>query len=259
MTKWIKLGIIFFIVAVAAGCSKPKIDASTDELLLITSDKLRESVPEQKRADFDQALNVWTSQLVEDDGNSGAVTVGQSLETDIRYKLNGKTTDEIISGAKIMAAEELKKIEIISYELNEFNPSYEFNPLNKASIEEIEEFGVMHYEFISYDAGSRVPVFDVTFKNSSNYPIYSIYFEVVVTTPEYSIPYFNDSFGYPMPDGLEPGGIQRVTWANNPSSLWFNNPLDIKSKDGFKFTVDNVAIQGGVNGNTLYRKPKIED
>jgi hypothetical protein len=41
----------------AAGCSDPQIDASTEEAMKASSQRVRERLPEFRRAEFDEALH----------------------------------------------------------------------------------------------------------------------------------------------------------------------------------------------------------
>ena len=47
------LGLALIVVLIA-GCSDPKIDASSDESMKASVQKVRESLPESKRGDFDE-------------------------------------------------------------------------------------------------------------------------------------------------------------------------------------------------------------
>ena len=50
--------IIIAALALLVGCSKPTIDSTSSESLSQSTQKVRESLPESKRANFDSAMKV---------------------------------------------------------------------------------------------------------------------------------------------------------------------------------------------------------
>ena len=270
-----KFSLIVILVLFTVACNEPKIDASTEESLQASSQKIREYLPESRRVEFDDALQVLVTQMAIQDEASG--DLAQGLESKLHTDLNGKTAKQVFSEAirlneineivelekkqqaQIVADDELSKVEIVSYELREFNPSYDFSWSNAASIDEIKRTGVINYEHLNYRAGDSVPVFDVSFKNGTEFPIYEVYFDIAITIPNSMdpFPFFSDTLVYPIVNGLKPGAIDRIIWSVRDSA-WFNNPLEAMSEEGAQFTVVSAAIRGGKNGETWYTNTEFE-
>ena len=61
------LGVFGVVIAftVLAGCSDPKIDASSDEAMKASVEKVRESLPEAKRKDFDESMQLLAFSQIE--------------------------------------------------------------------------------------------------------------------------------------------------------------------------------------------------
>ena len=93
---------LIFIVVLAvlcSGCSKPRIDATTDEGLEQSLSRVRESLPEGRRQNFDASL-ATISTVVE--SGIGFADVGvrvAAMEAAIKRALNGKTGEEVIAYA----------------------------------------------------------------------------------------------------------------------------------------------------------------
>lgn len=96
--------VVLMFVLLAAACGKPRIDAKTEESLKRSLQKVRDSVPVKRRAEFDGAIGtIYSSQVSFDTlarGFSGIASIGANLQ----LALDGKTADEVIA-----YAEKLKK------------------------------------------------------------------------------------------------------------------------------------------------------
>ncbi|MCK7458896.1 DUF6694 family lipoprotein [Idiomarina aminovorans] len=281
---WIRFVLIVLLISPILGCSEPEpepeLDNSTEERLRSSSQQVRQTVPESRKTEFDEALKLLVNQVLEQKNTSLENAELQRIAEQMHTELSGKTADEVFAEAtrvrelqellrlerknlarqaQIDINNELKQIEIMAHELYEFTPSYDFTRRNQERNDEIENFGVMFYDYIFYNAGDSVPVFDVTFKNSTERAIYSVQLLVTVFSSASVFPFFEQVFVYPMPNGLEPGGVERVTWAITPSSSIFRNPLDVSSDKGFEFIVESIAVSVGPEGETLLEYSQVED
>src|SRR5215470_11863817 len=99
-----RIGAVLVAALLAVACGKPRVDAKTSESLKRSLQKVRESLPVGRRADFDGALGtIYMSQVSFDTlskGVAGITAVGANLQ----QALDGKTGDEVIA-----YAEKLKK------------------------------------------------------------------------------------------------------------------------------------------------------
>src|ERR1700747_2789728 len=99
-----RLSAVLVIALLSVGCGKPRIDASSSESLKRSLQKVRDSLPARRRAEFDGALGkIYSSQVSFDTlarGFAGITAIGANVQ----LALDGKTADEII-----VYAEKLKK------------------------------------------------------------------------------------------------------------------------------------------------------
>ena len=93
----IKTLITLVCVSIIFGCSDPKIDTSTDESMKSSISKVRESLPEGKRQEFDEAIQILAFSKIDmkDLFTAGATGVG-NIEGKMRDSLNGKSGAQII-------------------------------------------------------------------------------------------------------------------------------------------------------------------
>lgn len=113
---------VLLLSCLLAGCDKPKIDSSTDDAMKSSIAKVRESLPENKREEFDSALkvvafsNINMSDLMRASSDSDKEDIGKKM----REPLSGKTGEEVISYAQQVTAErELKQKEQAIQEIKE--------------------------------------------------------------------------------------------------------------------------------------------
>jgi len=91
--------LVVLLAVLCGGCSKPRIDASTDDSLEQSLDRVRASLPESRRPAFDASLST-ISTILESIIDFRAVDVGvASMQAAFKQALNGKTGDEVIAYA----------------------------------------------------------------------------------------------------------------------------------------------------------------
>lgn len=100
--KQVLLPLVLLLVA---GCSEPTIDASSDQAWSASIDKVRQSLPQEQKAKFDEAVQVLAfsqqdlTRFLEEGISSISPTRQQMKDV-----LNGKTGEEVI-----MEAERIKR------------------------------------------------------------------------------------------------------------------------------------------------------
>ena len=113
--------LLLIAVAFLAGCSKPRIDASSEEAFAKSVEKVSASLPEAQRAKFGEAVAVLTvGDAIRNMGAafSGAMAAALSGQKpspppsalEMMKPLNGKTADEIIALADQRKAEVQKQM-----------------------------------------------------------------------------------------------------------------------------------------------------
>ncbi len=101
--------LLFTIVlaAMLAGCSEPRVDASTDATMKASITTVRESLSPDKQAAFDNAIKVMIADMAL--GALGSIFTKPMSQEDMMSKfkaeLDGKTADQIIARAEVVKAE----------------------------------------------------------------------------------------------------------------------------------------------------------
>jgi hypothetical protein len=231
-----------------SGCSKPTIDASTDETMKASSQKVRESLPEAKRTEFDEAIQILAFSKIDlsslmASGASGAGTI----EAKVKDSLNGKTADEIIAqAAQIKAERQAREREQALNEIQE---------LEKARIEvdksreELKKFSILRSRFSlkERDFMGKQPVIELTVKNGTNSPVSRAYFNGVIASPNRSVPWLKDDFNYSIKGGLEPN--EEASWSLAPNMFSDWGKVDAPADAVFTVTVERLD---GPDGKTLF-------
>src|SRR5690606_21941344 len=190
MNRYFKYGMIAALIFVMDGCSDPKLDASTDEAMKASSQKVRESLPESKRAEFDEALQVLAFSQIDmrDLFAEGAAGAG-NLESKMRSALDGKTAEEVIVEAGRIKAERQARERAQALE-----EIMELEEKRRASVEarnELKKFEVMRSRFSmrERDFMGKQPIIELTVKNGTSSPVSRVYFEGTIASPNRSVPW----------------------------------------------------------------------
>lgn len=109
------------VLMLMSGCSDPRIDASSDDSMTDSIAKVRESLPEDKRDDFDEAVQIIAYSQTDflglfAEGMAGGISTETAMKTEAKMKdvmkdvMNGKTGTEVIAEAERIRRE--KKLSI---------------------------------------------------------------------------------------------------------------------------------------------------
>lgn len=209
------------ITLVLAGCGEPKIDASTADKMKSSIAKVRDALPEDKRAQFDDALKVAAfSQLSMKElmpaGDSDDPSV---LQHKIGDALEGKTGEQVIAYAKTVKEEKAKKerdqglqeIKLLEARKVAFNDKAE-------KIIAFVATGNYHLE-ISKNKPAE-PVITMNVENGTPHVVSFAGFIATIRSPGREVPWFSELFSYEIPGGIEPG--EKAQWILRPgaNSKW---------------------------------------
>jgi PBP1b-binding outer membrane lipoprotein LpoB len=93
---------ILFALTLVAGCSsQPTVDTSTDEKMKSSIEQIRQSLPEEKKDDFDEALMVLAFSNISMEGLLAQGSLdAETTKAKMKESLHGKTGDEVIAIAE---------------------------------------------------------------------------------------------------------------------------------------------------------------
>lgn len=243
--KVVGLGIVF---AGFAGCTDPVIDTSNEASIKTSVAEVRERLPEEKRNQFDEALQVliFGQFDMEDVLGEGDVAMTE-METRYRAALAGKTAEEVIAQAEVIVEErkERERRQALA-EIEELKAS---QAEAQKTREQLQKFRVIRSRFYKREQefGRDQPVIELTVKNETIYPIAHAYFRGTVASPERSVPWLQESFNYSISGGVEPG--EEATWNLAPNSYSEWGRVDAPSDAVLTVTVERLD---GADGEALF-------
>lgn len=202
-----------------AGCGSPKIDSSSDESFRESVQEVRDSLSDEERREFDDALRVLTMSRVNLAAIASGATTADALASDFRTSLSGKTAAELIAEAERVRRErEAAEREQAIAEIGEL---IEKRRSSESARAELARFEVVRSRFFK-QAGyiGEEPVIELTVRNGTDVAVSRAYFEGTLASPGRSVPWLKEDFNYGIAGGVEPG--ETVTWrlAPNRYSEW---------------------------------------
>ncbi|HEV2855186.1 MAG TPA: DUF6694 family lipoprotein [Thermoanaerobaculia bacterium] len=219
-----------FVLVLLAGCSQPTVDTSSDEKMKESIAEVKESLPENRRAEFDRALLTLSMSQVDfaEVLATGKTPDKETVGNDLKKSLEGKTAEEIIAAAdNIVATQKAKERERALREIQELNKERDAATAAAAELAKFEVLRSRFYKERDY-FGSLEPRILLRVRNGTKHPISRAYFKGKITSPGRSVPWLEEEFNYPISGGLEPGEEAEWVLAPNQFSEWgrVNAPSD---------------------------------
>jgi hypothetical protein len=233
--------LLIFIALLITSCS-PKIDTSSKNKMESSIEKVRQSLPENKRAEFDVSLQMLFYIQMSEYFPREADTSSNS-----QLNIDGKTGLEIITLVKNLEKkereQERKKVMQKIKELENKKVSAE---KEKA---ELAKFKLVSSRFYKQkeEYSDEELIIEFTMKNETNYPISGGYFIGTLASPNRSVPWLKKFFNYSISGGLEPG--EEITLRLVPQYSSELNTINI-SQDAV-FTIE-VRQLNGVKNKPLF-------
>lgn len=232
--------VLFLAVVLAvSGCSEPTIDASDKKSLKSSVENVRNSLPDSRKDEFDNAFQLLAmSQIDFADLMAEGQTDSGLLEQRMRDSVHGKTAEEVISEAdRIQAERRAKERQQAIAEITELQ---EKRKKAESARDELKNFDVKRSRFYlrESDFGRKKPIIELTVRNGTQHAISRAYFEGTIASPDRSVPWLQEDFNYSIPGGLEPGETAEWSLAPNMFSGWGN--VDAPADAVFTVTVERL-------------------
>lgn len=240
---------VLFLSFLLAGCDKPKIDSSTDDAMKSSIAKVRESLPENKREEFDNALKIvaFSNINMADLMRASSESDKEDLSKKMREPLSGKTGDEIISYAQQVTAErELKQKEQAIQEIKELEQKKADSEKAKEELKKVQVLS-SRFSLEPEEYGKPQPIIRLVVKNNTDKAISRVYFNGVIASDGRSVPWLEKDFNYEIAGGLEPG--EEATWALAPNKFSEWGQVDAPADAVFTVTVTRV---NGANKEAMF-------
>lgn len=253
MKKLIGVTMLAFLLS---ACDKPKIDASTDESMKESIQKIRETLPQEKQPQFDDALKVvaFSQVSMRDLMQAGVTKDADFVQNRMKTALAGKTGDEVISYAETIKLERQEREK--EQALQEITELENRKKTSAESVEQLKAFKVTssRFYFQKEKYGSDQPIIALSVENATPKAVSRAHFKGVIASPDRSVPWFSDSFNYEIAGGLEPG--EKADWALAPNRFSDWGKLKLPADAVFTVTVVGVDDANGkpIFGNAEFTK-----
>ena len=261
MTPRTFLLLLLPITLLLAGCGKPKVDTSTDQRMKASLEKVRASLPEARRAEFDDSLKTLALANVDGLGDLFALAQTGALEQHAKAQLSGKTALEIITEAQRVATERLerqKKAEEQRKQQEREERLAELATLraklDAESPDLLSKFVVERASFGKSTAGFITEnSIELAVRNGTGKAVSRAYFQAVLLTPGREMPWVDSSFNYSIAGGLEAGeaAVWKLTpnmfgdWAKAPTertdTIFIARPVRLDGANGKCFTGERLS------------------
>lgn len=240
--------MLILVAMVAAGCSDPTIDASSDAKMKESVTKVRESLPEGRRSDFDQAVQLIAFSQVNMKSlfANGSADAGD-MEGKMREALNGKTAEQVLAQAEQIQAE--RKAREKEQALAEIRELVAKREQAEQAEQQLDKFQVVRSRFYMRERQYRgeQPIIELTVKNGTEQAVSRAYFSGTIASPDRSVPWHQDQFNYSISGGLEPG--EEATWTLAPNRFSDWGKVDAPADAVFTVIVEQLD---GPDGEALY-------
>lgn len=248
------LGVVIAVV-ILAGCSDPKIDASSDESMKTSVEKVKGALSESKQKEFDEALQVLAFSQIDmrDLFSAGSAGIG-NLEGKVRQSLDGKTGEQVIAEAERIRAE--RKERERQQALEEISELEAKRIKSETDREQLKKFQAIRSRFYMREQEfmGKQPIIELTVKNGTDQAVSRAYFEGTLASPDRSVPWHKDTFNYSIPGGLEPG--EEATWNLAPNMFSDWGKIDAPADAVFTVTVEQLD---GADGRPIYSTREISE
>jgi hypothetical protein len=240
----VRVTLILLCMFVSAACSAPKLDGSSDEKFKASTARVRESLPEARRTEFDTA---FTALAFKNFSLTKAATMGvDAMTSDVRTAMNGKTADDVIAEFKKLEAERAEKArEEAMQEIAELKKERDSDITAKA---ELDKFTVERARFSVDRSGFMAePRIGLRVRNGTAHAISRAHFRGRIVSPGRSVPWLEEDFNYQIPGGLEPGDVGDWNLSPNAFSKW--GSVQAPANSGLEVTVMQLD---GADGKKLF-------
>jgi hypothetical protein len=250
--RYVRLATCLVAVCASFACSSPRIDTSSDDKMKSSIERVRSSLPEDRRAKFDAAIATVGMSNIDfgramADAMTGKTPNADRMLGDVKTALNGKTADEIIAAADKIVAE--RKAKERAEALKEIAELLKERDAAKLAAAELAKFEILRARFSQHKdfIGMKQPRVELRVKNGTGKAISRAYFVGTLSSPGREVPWLKEDFNYSIAGGLEPG--EETTWQLSPNSFSPWGAVDAPKDAGLRVTVTRLD---GPDGEPLF-------
>lgn len=236
--------ILLAMVFALSACSEPTVDSSSDTSMQTSIQKVRDSLPQSKRSEFDDAIKFLMFSKV--DFKSILTQGATGTKQEMMMSIHGKTGKQVIEEASRKRSElEAKQREQALKEIAELVAKKSQSSEAEAML---AKFEIIESRFYKEKSRYRVePVIDLKVKNGTDFAVSRAFFVGTIASPGRAVPWLVEDFNYEIAGGLEPGEETRWRLAPNAFGKW--GRVDIPADAVFTVKVKKL---NGADGEPLF-------
>ena len=220
MNRYFISGMFVALLSLAAGCSDPKIDASTDKDMKASIQMVRDSLSDSKRVEFDEALEVLVFQKIDMESLIVEGLAGPgSIQGDVRRSLNGKTADEVIAEANGIYSGQHDRGQAQS--LEELNLEEKTEALLSCLQGKVT---LDNPQFVDSDGSS----FQIDITNNLSWAVRCVHFAYIIKGDGRSVPVMEHDSSREISGGIEPGETRTIeVWAGANIASYSSTSIEV--------------------------------
>lgn len=236
--KVVKYIVIVAVLAFLAGCSDPAIDGSSDEAFKNSIAKVRSSLPEAQRDDFDKA--VMAAALGDGNFLQLAAAGKDAVAGQMRSRLDGKTAKEVLAFAAELHAKQ--KQERIAELQKKVDALAKKRAGDEAASKELGKFTVSDTGISQAQRQiiGKIITLRLTVRNGTATPVSRVAMRATVFSEGRAIPWLEESVNYTVAGGVEPG--ESKTWELNPNMFGKWSSLEVTPE--MRVRIDVTGLDG---------------
>lgn len=240
--------LVLFVAIALFGCGDPKIDTTSDELMKASIEKVRQSLPQGKKDDFDEAMNFLLFDTLDfkELFSDGATEAGKTA-SQVKDVLNGKSGIGVIAAASRIKKEieEEKKVQALS-EIKELEGKRSKAEADRTELAKFEVLRSRYYKRTEEIIGTK-PIIELTVKNGTDRVVSRASFKGTLASPYKPEPWVQEEFNYQIAAGIQPG--QKANWSLAPNI--FSKWGTVKVPKDAILTVEVLQVEGP-DGEVLF-------
>ncbi|WP_371860127.1 DUF6694 family lipoprotein [Halovibrio variabilis] len=238
-----------------AGCSDPKIDTSSMPASVVSVEKVRESLPAYKRGEFDRGLIIIATSTFSgvDILNPQRMNAAEIAES-ANAQMHGLTGDQVIHRADKILRD--RRARARDHAIRTLKRLENKHAQASSDQQQLARFSIDNARYYMSESpyGALEPVIDLDVTNGTDQAISELFLRGVVTSPERTVPWVDETFYYVVAGGIEPGETRQWSLAPNRFGPWGNAQIP----DDAELTITLKALRGS-DDQPLWDSPPLSE
>lgn len=246
-----KNGFLFFLFLFLIGCGETRVDTSSYETLVKSLAKIRTSLPENKKKEFDEYSMLMAFYEVDLKKLVPGENVDKLSDARINVALNGKTGEEILAeGPKYKSDFEKLTREKLVQEHNKIAKKKNEYIMAKKMITVFKVVRSRLFKEKASGSDAMVPILEMNVKNGTDQAVYKVHFDWELSNPNNGESKGERGLVYEIPEGFQP----------NDAAVWkiTSKITDLEISPELKLKI-NITQLDDKNGEPLFGGNKLTE